>query len=199
MIAALRICVWHDCLHDYGLCSMFSDYQIVVNQLNKISLRTNFNQESSDGSSDDIVQVDDVTDDFNQHGSSEDIVQVVDMTDDFLLSGFICAIASDTTPIDAFWLIKINGQLEATENVFDNYGPTVMPGQSYLLGQYLENIYSNNKGHMYKLMEKTAIFFKENVVYPFVLLSLTKYGLFISMNDFTEILNSVEHNGLSSI
>ena len=126
-------------------------------------------------------------------------MQLDDETDDCLLPGSICAIAADRTSIDRFWLIKINSQLQATEKVFDDYGHTIIQGQSYLLGQYLESINSNNKGHVYKLMEKTAIFSKESVVYPFVQLSPTKRGLVLSMNEFTEILNCVEHNGLSSI
>ena len=37
--ASPRICICSECMVEYGLCSLFRNYQLIVQELNKISLR----------------------------------------------------------------------------------------------------------------------------------------------------------------
>ena len=46
------------------------------------------------------------------------------------------------------------------------------------------------------MKKKENFFFKETVVYPFVQFEETKKGHFITMQQFTDIINYVEYNGL---
>ena len=50
----------------------------------------------------------------------------------------------------------------------DDYGRSVVMGQHYLVGNFLEKTKSAKKGLFLKLSTKTAFFFKESIVYPFV-------------------------------
>ena len=74
-----------------------------------------------------------------------------------------------------------------------------MGGADYLEGHNLEEVDSNKKGLTFKISKKRLCFYKESVVYPFVQAKESKKGYFITSNDYVDILNYVEHKGLSHI
>ena len=55
------------------------------------------------------------------------------------------------------------------------------------------------KGFLYKLSEKKTFFFNESVIYPFVQLKGHKKGFFLSVEEYVEVLNYFDRNGLSRI
>ena len=67
-------------------------------------------------------------------------------------------------------------------------------GQSYLKCHFLERIHSTSKGHIFKIEHlKKTYFFKESIIYPFVQLSETKKGLFLSNNEYVDILMYIQN------
>ena len=81
----------------------------------------------------------------------------------------------------------------------DDYGRSVVIGQHYLVGNFLEKTKSAKKGLFFKLSTKTAFFLKESIVYPFVQLQEIKDEVFLSQTDFTDILNFVDSTGMTSL
>ena len=75
----------------------------------------------------------------------------------------------------------------------------LLPGQNYIEGHYLEEIYSNKRGIIFKMSKKTVYFYKESVVYPFVQVKEEKKGHFLTIDDYVNILTYVENTGLSCI
>jgi len=87
--AAPRLCLCEECKLDYGCCEIFTDYHLVVQDLNKVSLRSSFVQPMSE-----------------DHESHED-----NHSADFLPPGTICAVAADDKSNDTVWFVKIVNEL----------------------------------------------------------------------------------------
>ena len=167
--AAPHLCLCSECLEDYGSCHRFVEYELVVHELNKVSLRL---------------------EKLVFEGESEAI-------EDFLLPKSYCAVSADQKAKDTIWFIKITNISSVIDSISDDYGNKIAPGQQYLEGHFMEETVSSLKGYTYKLNEKKkTFFFKETVVYPFVQFEETKKGHFITMQQFTDIINYVEYNGL---
>ena len=94
---------------------------------------------------------------------------------------------------------QVKGEFESTTSVCDDYGHIVTPGQKYMLGHSLEQVSGPITSKIYKLIDKETIFYKENIVYPFVNVTEKKGKHNISSRDFIDIINFVEHNGLATL
>eukprot|EP00794_Sanderia_malayensis_P020851 gene20851-22896_t len=174
--AASRLCICSQCKESYGSCDLFSEHELVVRQLNNVSLRS--------GS----VEV-----------NPEDSVARKGKANEYLLPGSVGAIAAGDTSSDTVWFINVTKQSEATDVVTDDYGFTVQPGQQFIEGHFIELINTSSKGRFYISASKTAFFFKESVVYPFVQMSNVKGKRFMNNNDYAEILYFVEQTGMASL
>ena len=125
--AARYLCVCEMCMRDYGLCSLFTEYQLSKHVLKETSMRSDY--------------VDYV----------EPVTTNIDTESEFLLPGSTCAIAAAANSSDTVWLMRIEDQSLALTNIIDDYGHSISAGQQYLTGQYLEKRRSTKKGHYYKL------------------------------------------------
>ena len=185
--AAPRICTCELCYNKYGSCTLFSDYSLHVQPLNKVSLRSNFLQsEESNGGGD---------------GEEED----EDDFADFFFPGTVCAVAADDVSGDTVWFIEIIAEdmiPQGGTNRVDGYNHLIGPGVPYLKGYLLEKIskLQRKDGEHYKVIRnKETFFYKEAVVYPFVQLEERKGGLFLPNTELVTILNFVESNSLTSL
>ena len=118
---------------------------------------------------------------------------------EFLIADTYCAVRPDKTSSDSLWFIKVKDSCETNVEVVDDYGNIVAPGLSYIEGRFMEKVDILSKGYLYKLSKKRTFFFKESVVYPFVQFAGHKKGFLLSAEEYVEILNYVESNGLSCI
>ena len=64
--------------------------------------------------------------------------------------------------------MKIIGQAEATDWAYDKILQPYLPGQKYLVGNYLEFKTSSSTIRIYKLVTKEVYFYKKSIVYPFI-------------------------------
>ena len=60
--------------------------------------------------------------------------------DDFLLPGSVCTLAAANNSADTLWFVQIKGEFESTTSVSDDYGHIITPGQTYMLGHFLEQV-----------------------------------------------------------
>ena len=63
----------------------------------------------------------------------------------------------------------------------------------------MERTRSTKKGLLFKEESKKTYFFKESIVYPFVQFSTLKMELYLTNNDFADILAFVEQTGMASL
>ena len=139
--AAKHLGVCDSCRQTYGSCSLFQNYDLVVENLNKINLRLNYDDKNiNDG-----VERDQET---NFHNV-------------FLLPGSVCAIAADNKSTDNFWFVQIIGEFESPENVTDDYGHIASAGKKYMLGHFLEQT-DARKGNDF-LQREHSVSFCEHV------------------------------------
>ena len=169
--AATRLCLCEQCKTKYGSCSIFQEYPLQIEQLKKVTLRSTSTPVSSDS------------------GSSDH--------NEFILPGSICALAADQKSPDTVWFIKIDERIVPTAEMTDDYGHKVIQGQVCFKGRYLEKDSTSRKEQSFKLMNKFAFFFKDNVVYPFVNFTEKKDLYVITNNDFCDVISYVEHYGMS--
>lgn len=169
--AAPRLCICKECKLKLGSCKLYKDYYLNVKNLKKTSLR-----------SDTGVPETQIT-----------------HTDDFHYPGSICAVPTDDSSSDTFWLIKITNMLTTKESVIDDYLHKIPPGEEYLVGHYLERESSNSKGQLFYVTKKEVYFYKECIVYPFVNLKERKNKWFISNEDYVDVLYFVENTELYSL
>ena len=117
-----------------------------------------------------------------------------------LLPGSVCAVAADTNYVNTVWFVKILEELIAEEDVVDDYGQKVNKGFAHFKGHYMEETKSVKDGCFYKVdQKKKTFFFKERIVYPFIIFQERKNGLFLLNTDLVDILNYVEENGLTAL
>lgn len=174
-LAAPRICICEQCQNEYGSCALFKTYFIPTIQLKETALRSGTN-------------------------NGEDQEEDQTTTHEFLLPNTFCAIAADKKSSDTVWFIFIQSEGFAEKDESDSYGFTIKKGQYRLKGHYLEKHIENKKEIRYRLMKKkTAFFFPESVVYPFVQLEVRKDLYYLSTQAFYDILSYVEHYGMTSI
>ena len=173
--AAPHLCVCSDCMRDYGSCSLFDSYELLTGELKKINLRSHVEPVVSE------VEVD-----FQVKPS------------EFVLQGTYCALAADKSSTETIWFVKIKDAFEAKE-ITDDYFNTIVSGQQYIEGRFLGKTESAIKGNYYKLQKQKTFFFHELVVYPYVQFQEGKKGLLLSVEEYVEILNYVEHIGISHL
>jgi len=173
--AAPQLCICYLCRQSYGSCSLFKSYELRTGDLKKNHMRSEVEATSS------TVE--------------EDVID-----DGLILPGSYCAIAADRSSNETIWFVKINKYLSAMYDVVDDYGVKIAGGQSYIEGHFLERLSSFKNGHIYKLQQnKKTFFYRESVVYPFVQIIPSKKGLYLPINEYVEVLNFIESNGLSYI
>ena len=91
--ASQRLCICDMCRVDYGMCALFSEYELQVKFLKKTCLCSGF--ESNLG-----IDVDEESE------GSEDIAHEK-LTTGILVPGTIVALAAEKKSVDTFYLIKI--------------------------------------------------------------------------------------------
>ena len=116
------------CISDYGSCSLFEEFQLSVQSLNKVSLRDNF--------------------------LPEDISNYEGFAEDFILPDTFCAIAADNNSPDTVWFIQIIKEDEAVSEVMDDFGHMVAEGMKFFRGFYLEQNKPVKNGVLYHLNSK---------------------------------------------
>ena len=70
----------------------------------------------------------------------------------------------------------------------DGYGHTIVTGQSYIIGNFLERSASNSKGYYFKVDSKTSYLHHESFMYHFAQFSEKKNEFFIGSSDYFELL-----------
>ena len=149
MKASPRICLCKECQVEYGSCHLFKEYDITINHLKKICLRSTFA---------DRIGAEALED---------------DETTEVLIKDSIVALAAGTKARETFYLMKITEEeKEASIKETDKWGTKIKEGQLHLRGQYFEA--ESGYDTRYKLLKKEAIFFRESVVYPFVQMEAKK-------------------------
>ena len=177
--ASPRICVCDKCMLDYGSCSLFNEYQLVIQELNKISLRSNI-----------------------EPPPEADAVEQEDRSylGGFLLSGSVCAVAADKKSINTVWFIHILEEKVAETVIIDDYGQKINEGFKYFRGNYMEESKSSKEGALYKIdTKRTTCFFKERIVYPFVRFDERKNGFFLQNVHLVDILHYAAENRLAAL
>ena len=119
--------------------------------------------------------------------------------DDFLLPRSVCALAAANNYVDTLWFALMKGEFESTTSVYDDYGHIVTPGQKYMLGHFLEQVSGHITSKTLKLIDKEMIFYRESLVHVFVNVMEKKGKYIISIRDFIDIINFVEHNDLTAL
>lgn len=113
---------------------------------------------------------------------------------EFIQPGSLCALAAERKSTDMFWCMKI--EREGVGPVTDDYGFGIPEWCNYLLIRFLEAA-ENKKLITYKLIKKIT-FFSVNVL--LICEPPRKNELFfISISEFWDILNYIEHFGLSAL
>ena len=114
--AAKHLYRYDSCRQDY--CSLFQNYDLVVENLNKINLRSNYDDKNiNDG-----VERNEETTSHNY----------------FLLPVSACTIAANNKSTDTVWFVQILGEFDSPEYVIDDYGHAASAGEKYMLGHFLE-------------------------------------------------------------
>ena len=104
-----------------------------------------------------------------------------------------------STSADTICCVKIVEKCVAAHEIEDDYGHKISQGQQYVVGNFLERTRSTKKGLLLKKESKKTYFFKESIVYPFVQFSTLKMELYLTNNDFADILSVVEQTGMVSL
>ena len=180
VIAAKGLCICDSCRQDHGSYSLFQNYDRVVENLNEINLRSNYDDKNiNDG-----VKRDEETTSHNN----------------FLLPVSVCAIAADNKSTNTVWFVQIIREFDSPEKVIDDYHHTASAGKKYMLGHFLEQVHDQITRTKYKLMQKKkTIFYRESIVYSFVNMSEINGHYIISNRDFVGISNYVEHYALATL
>ena len=190
MRASPRLCTCDQCMVSCGSCSLFKSYSLEMTSLNKISTRSQYLGPDSDHSDDDSD-----TGDCDENGDNE-----IGNCDDFLVANTICAVAAGDSTTDTIWFFKILDEIISTDDyITDDYRHIVHTGQGYFEGYFLEEVNSNSKGRNFKLVPKIAFVFRKSIVYPLVQFEERKDKLFITIQDYVEILYYIEEKGLASL
>ena len=171
--AAPRLCLCDTCLSKYGSCEMFKTYQLHCTQPKANFLRSQYQTELTEGT------------EVNNIG--------------LIIPETFCASAVSSTSADTICCMKIVEKCVAAHEIEDDYGHKISQGQQYVVGNFLERTRSTKKGLLLKKESKKTYFFKESIVYPFVQFSTLKMELYLTNNDFADILAFVEQTGMVSL
>ena len=124
-----------------------------------------------------------------------------DTTDDFIVAETTCDIAAGSGH-ELLWFVHIDIVDNATDISSDKVGHTILSGQTYITGRYLEKKKEKKDGTYYHISKNQVFIAKESVVYPFVNFKHEHKGksgeLFLN-EDYTEILNFVEHTNMAML
>ena len=108
------------------------------------------------------------------------------------------AVAAADNSLDTVWFIKITEEMQTDlKSVKDKNGNTVLAGQPYIFGDFLE---STRYPNYYTESRKTANLYKESVVYLCVQVEYIKKGHLITSEEYLTIINYYfEDNNLRMI
>ena len=110
--AAKRLCICNQCKESYGSCNLFELYQLNVDLLKETTLRSNIERDA--------------------------ITSVGSYVNDFLHVNSICAIAADNTSYETVWIVKIIEEATVDKEIREDYGVTVIEGETIVEGYFLE-------------------------------------------------------------
>ena len=101
---------------------------------------------------------------------------------------------------DTVWFVEIvKSKCEMDVYLIDDYGHTAKAGMKFVVRHFLELQYTTKKYHVYNVSKKNTFMYKESVLYPFVNVSVTKIGIVIANEEFTEIFSYIQINGFSPL
>ena len=121
MKASPRICLCKECQVEYCSCQLFKEYDITINHLKKICLRSTF------------------ADRIGAEALEDDEFINDDETTEVLIKDSIVALAAGTKACETFYLIKITEEeREASTAETDEWGTNITGGQLHLRGQFLK-------------------------------------------------------------
>ena len=186
-VVAPYLCVCEMCLDYMGSCSPFKSIDINSTTKKHDKSCTRKDMISDDDDDDDEIPEDD--------DNYEEIIT------DYLAPN--TAIAAGEYSKDMFYFIFAESYCVA-EFDMDDFNHQIVEGQSYISGYYLEKKSDISKGITYTInTNKRVFFFPESIVYPFVNFMENSKGkkntMFISNEDFCEVLCFVEKSKMSAI
>ena len=132
--AAPHQCICNKCSDELGSCELFEEYHIVNHNLNKVFVRS-CNKTQGQLEENDDNDTDDTTGDFIAAGSGHELL----------------------------WFVHIDIVDTATDVSSDKVGHTILPGQTYITGRYLEKKKEKRMGHTIILV-KTRFLLPRNLL-----------------------------------
>ena len=95
--------------------------------------------------------------------------------------------------------MKIVEECVAAHDIEDDYGHKISQGQQYVVGNFLERTRLTKKGLLFKEESKRLTSLKKALCTLFVQFSILKMELYLTNNDFADILAFVEQTGMASL
>ena len=105
----------------------------------------------------------------------------------------------DESSPESIWFIKVKDSFESVVKMMDNCKNGITPGIPYIEARFMEKVDVLAKGFLYKLSKKITFIFIESVVYLLVQFTRHTNRFFLSVEDYVEVLNYVDSNGLPRI
>ena len=125
--------------NEFGLCSLYKEYDLIVHHLDKVPSRFNF---------------------VNEH--RPDCEGADTTVNEFVAKGSVVSVAAPDKHTDTVWFIMVTSdEMTMNKPIFGGYGNTIVAGQAFFTGQFLEQ--ETSQTVMICQIKKTYIF-KESVV-----------------------------------
>ena len=172
MLAAPRICLCTKCQINFGSCSLFVEHNINMQQLEQINLRPIKNaigaEEPEEGY------------EFPMFG-----------TEMMPKDSIVALMAEQNYKEDPFYLITITDEeKEAWNDEKDKWGTQVEKGQMHLQGLFFQR----RVDRKFELIKgKKAIFFRESVVWPQVILEAKKNIYTMENKEYVRIAMAIDN------
>ena len=123
--AAKRLCVCDKCQLEYGTCELFKEFTLDIKHLKKNTLRPAFLDSLGKNTHQSII--------------------------DFAIPDSICAIGAYDKSHETVWFKKImHGEQTAKDNITDDCSHSILPGQKFIEGRYLEKVLEQKNTIKYK-------------------------------------------------
>ena len=183
MKASPRLCICEKCPVDYGSCSLFEKYDLVVQQLKQTCLRSGMVGIENLG-----IEFDDDIDEVQKEQAASEV----------LVPDTVVALVADSKSHKSFYFIKTTEEeQQKLEDATDGYGYVVKKGVKHFEGLFFERKFDSDK--VYTLNEKKrAFFYKESVVFPSVQLKPRK-GDFELSDELLVIIKYIEMSNVTSL
>ena len=75
----------------------------------------------------------------------------------------------------------------------------MIAGERFLKGHFLERLHNEKNFVLFKISKLVTYFYKETIIYPFVVTEDTKKGVKLLNEHYTDILTHVQETGYSRL